>query len=162
MPITIRTLRRTDFTACSSINRSLPDWFGLEEGLEEAEGYLREHDGLVAEDGDEIVGYLTYELLFPESAEISWMAVSGAHHRRGIGRLLIAELERRLVQQQVALLSVKTLADSHPSPEYAITRGFYAAMGFRPQMVFPDLWDPSNPCLLMVKSIGQPKNERTR
>lgn len=154
MPITIRPLKNSDFTACSRINRSLPDWFGLEEGLEEAEGYLREHAGLVAVDGDEIIGYLTYEVIFPESAEISWMAVAKSHHRRGVGRELVAELERLLCEQGVHLLSVKTLADSHPSPEYAITRRFYTAMEFRPQMVFPDLWDPANPCLLMVKTLS--------
>ena len=153
MPITIRTVLESDFAACSRINRSLPDWFGIEEGLEEADGFIRTHTGLVAEADDEIVGYLTYEVLFPESAEISWMAVAGSHHRRGIGRSLLTELERRLIGEGVALLSVKTLADSHPSPEYEITRRFYTSMGFRPQMVFPDLWDPANPCLLMVKNL---------
>ena len=153
MPISIRPLTPEDIVACTAINRSLPAWFGLEEGLEEADGYLRNHAGLVAESGGVVVGYLTYELLFPESAEISWMAISRAHHRHGIGRSLIAHLESILRERNVTLLSVKTLADSHPSPEYAATRAFYSGVGFRQQMAFPDLWDPANPCLLMVKVL---------
>lgn len=149
MPHTIRTLVPEDIPRCIEINSSLPDWFGLEEGLAEAEDYLRHHSGLVAESDGTVVGYLTYANLFPESTEISWMAVSQSHHRSGVGRTLIAALESMLPDG--FLLSVKTLADSHPSPHYAVTRSFYEAMGFRPQMVFPELWDPSNPCLLMVK-----------
>lgn len=152
MPVTIRPLTPEDIQLCNNINRSLPDWFGIEEGLAEADGYLRDHQGLVAELGGEIVGYLTYAQLFPESAEISWMAVAKSQHRRGVGRSLIASLEAEL--QGTQLLSVKTLADSHPSPEYAITRDFYGAMGFQRQMVLPELWDPSNPCLLMAKVLG--------
>lgn len=153
MPANVRTLVSEDISRCMAINRSLPDWFGLEEGLEEAEEYLRDHEGLVAEIDGEIVGYLTYAQLFPESTEISWMAVVKAQHRSGVGRSLITALEEEL--SDASLLSVKTLADSHPSPEYAITRSFYVSVGFRPQMVFPELWDPSNPCLLMVKLVSR-------
>lgn len=151
MPITIRSLSSSDIDTCLSINRSLPAWFGLEEGLEEAAGYLRNHRGFVANCDVQIVGYLTYERLFESSTEISWMAVDPHHHRRGIGRSLIQALERELAD--VSLLSVKTLASSHPSQEYAQTRAFYESVGFVKQMVFPDLWDPSNPCLLMVKVL---------
>lgn len=152
MPVTIRTLAPEDISRCNDINRSLPDWFGLEEGLAEAEEYLRNHAGLVAEMDGQVIGYLTWTMLFPTSAEISWMAVAKSHHRHGVGRALIHALEN--VQAGTRLLSVKTLSDSHPSPEYASTRAFYTSMGFQPQMVFPDLWGSSNPCLLMVKIIA--------
>jgi hypothetical protein len=51
-------------------------------------------------------------------------------------------------------LLVKTLADRHPSPEFAMTRAFSSAMGFRRLEVFADLWGPHNPCLLMARVIG--------
>lgn len=153
MPVTVRPLTSEDIPTCVAINRSLPAWFGLEEGLAEAEEYLRDHHGLIAEVDGEVAGYLTYTQLFPHSTEISWMAVDTSQHRRGTGRVLIRALEEIL--PNASLLSVKTLADSHPSPEYAITRAFYMSVGFRPQMVFPDLWDPSNPCLLMVKAMSK-------
>lgn len=151
----IRSLHPTDIITCDAINRSLPDWFGLEEGLAEARTYLESHAGFVAESNGEVVGYLTWQQLLPQSAEISWMAVRQTHHRLGIGRELIAALEQRLVNDGVRLLSVKTLADLHPSPEYAQTRAFYTSTGFLAQMVLPDLWDPANPCLIMVKPLLQ-------
>lgn len=152
MHIVIRALAPEDVSRCVAINRSLPAWFGLEDGLAEAEEYLREHRGLVALREGEIIGYLTWHEHFAGSAEVSWMAVDPGHHRAGVGRGLIARLEALLSSD--SLLSVKTLADTHPSPEYAATRSFYRKAGFRPQMVFPDLWDPSNPCLLMVKIVN--------
>ena len=154
MHVVIRALAAQDVSRCVAINRSLPAWFGLDDGLAEAEEYLRDHHGLVALRGNEIVGYLTWHEHFAGSAEVSWMAVDPGYHRSGVGRRLIAALEALL--PTASLLSVKTLADTHPSPEYAATRAFYRTAGFRPQMVFPDLWDPANPCLLMVKVVEHP------
>lgn len=152
MRVIVRSHAPEDIPYCAAINRSLPDWFGLEEGLAEADEYLHTHAGLVATVNGEVLGYLTWHQPFAESAEISWMAVDKRRHRTGVGRALIAALEQQLPAG--SLLSVKTLADAHPSPEYAQTRAFYTALGFRRQMVFPDLWDASNPCLLMVKTTG--------
>lgn len=151
MPHTIRPLTKQDIPHCNAISRTLPEWFGIEEGLAEAEEYLRDHHGFVAEIDGHVVGYFTYAHEFPHSTEISWMAVAQEYHRRGIGRDLISALVDTCSSGD--LISVKTLADSHPSPEYAITRAFYESIGFRSQMVFPDLWDPSNPCLLMVMVV---------
>lgn len=151
MSHTIRPLTKQDIPHCNAINRTLPDWFGIEEGLAEAEEYLNIHNGFVAESDGRVIGYLTYAPEFPHSTEISWMAVSANFHRQGIGRGLITALID--TRSSGELVSVKTLADSHPSPEYAITRAFYESVGFRPLMVLPDLWDPSNPCLLMVMVV---------
>ncbi len=152
MHVTICPLSFEDIPGCIAINRSLPKWFGQEDGLAEAEGYLHEHTGLVAVENGAVVGYLTWQRLFPGSSEISWMAVAKSQHRKGIGRALVAALEKHLPGN--SLLSVKTLDASHPSPEYAATRAFYRAVGFEEQMAFPDLWGISNPCLLMVKTVN--------
>jgi hypothetical protein len=53
----------------------------------------------------------------------------------------------------VKFLTVKPLAASHPDPFYAKTRARYEAIGFVPLKVFPTLWDPGNPCRLMVKAL---------
>ena len=39
------------------------------------------------------------------------------------------------------------------SKAYALTRGFYAHLGFEPLEVFPLLWAPQNPCLQMIKLL---------
>jgi len=40
------------------------------------------------------------------------------------------------------------------SPGYAATRRFYEAIAFEPIEVFPALWGPDNPCLLMLKGLS--------
>lgn len=149
----IRPLSRDDADRCEAIIRGLPDWFGLEEGIAEARGYLESQDGFVAEEDGEVIGFLTCASELPESAEITWMAVAAGAHRRGIGRALVDALVSKTREDGRELLLVKTLAGSHPSPEYAATRAFYRSMGFLPVAVFPDLWGPANPCLLMVRPL---------
>lgn len=73
--------------------------------------------------------------------------------RQGIGRALVEAVAADAGAANVRLLHVKTLADSHPSPEYAQTRAFYRALGFDRLVVLPGLWDPANPCLLVVRPL---------
>lgn len=133
--------------------RALPDWFGIEDGIAEAREYLDTQEGLVAEVAGRITGYLTFASEFPESVEITWMAVAPDAHRRGVGRALVAALAETSRNRGHAMMLVKTLAETHPSPDYAATRAFYSAMGFNRLTVLPELWDPANPCLLMVRKI---------
>ena len=81
------------------------------------------------------------------------MAVDRNRHRRGVGRALVEHVAAEARAAGTRVLHVKTLADLHPSPEYAQTRAFYKAMGFLRLIVIPELWDPANPCLLMVKPL---------
>lgn len=141
-------LTPNDADACESIIRALPAWFGIEEGIAEARHYLETHEGFVAIDDDRPVGFVTFHSDFPESIEISWMAVLPECHRRGIGRRLVDAFLDLAQSRNHRIALVKTLAGTHPSPEYAITRAFYRRMGFLPLTVLPELWDPANPCLL--------------
>jgi ribosomal protein S18 acetylase RimI-like enzyme len=150
----IRLLTPADAEKCEAIMRGLPDWFGLEAGIVEARGCLETQDGFVAEAEGEVLGFLTWAAELSESAEITWMAVAAGDHRRGIGRALIDAVVSKARQDGRALLLVKTLADSDPSPEYAATRAFYRSMGFHPLAILPDLWGPTNPCLLMVRPVA--------
>jgi hypothetical protein len=49
---------------------------------------------------------------------------------------------------------VKTLAGAHPDPKYAMTRCFYAAIGFEPLEELSMFWGKDNLCLLLVKPLG--------
>ncbi|HZB49280.1 MAG TPA: GNAT family N-acetyltransferase, partial [Mycobacteriales bacterium] len=84
--------------------------------------------------------------------EIHLMAVARDRHRRGVGRALVRAAEREMAADGVTLMSVKTLGPSHPDPGYALTRLFYAALGYQPVEELLDLW-PGNPCLIMVKPL---------
>ncbi len=140
--------------ACEAIGRALPAWFGIEEGLEDLRHCAETQEGVVAIADGEAIGFVTLTIHFPETWEITWMAVHPDWHRRGVGRRLVEAAVERCRAEGATTLLVKTLADSHPSPEYARTRAFYAAMEFRRLEVFPDLWGPENPCLLLARVIG--------
>jgi GNAT superfamily N-acetyltransferase len=151
--VRIVRLESTHIHACEAIARSLPAWFGIEEGLQDMRHCLETEPGLVALDGETITGFITIAAPFPETREITWMAVAPTHHRRGTGRALIDALAHHAISEGATMLHVKTLADLHPSHEYAPTRAFYMSQGFHRLVVLPDLWGPKNPCLLLVRPL---------
>ena len=139
-----------DAIACDAIIASLPDWFGLEEGIRECAAAVRSQPGLVAELDGSVVGFLTLARPYPTTPEISWLAVHARDRRRGIGRALIDAISDRCRADGDRILLVKTLSDREdPGPEYAETRAFYLSLGFVPVMELPDV-DPDNPIQLLA------------
>jgi GNAT superfamily N-acetyltransferase len=132
----------SDAVACDAIIASLPDWFGLEEGIRECAAAVRTQLGLVAEVGGSVAGFLTLARPYPPTPEISWLAVHARERRRGIGRALIEAVSDKLRADGDRIVVVKTLSDRiDPGPEYTETRAFYLAMGFVPVVelyLYPD------------------------
>ena len=136
------------------ILRALPEWFGIEKATLQ---YIKDADTMptmLVRDEGEVIGFLTIHMHFPETAEIHCMGILPQFHRQGIGKLMCESLELYLKKNGALYLQVKTLAEQRECEEYERTRKFYLAMGFSPLEVFPTLWDESNPCLVMVKSIA--------
>ena len=71
---------------------------------------------------------------------------------QGIGRELITTIEREAVKQ-VDYLQVKTVAEGS-NKDYDRTNVFYHSVGFKKLEIFPSLWDPQNPCQILVKKIN--------
>jgi ribosomal protein S18 acetylase RimI-like enzyme len=139
---------------CEPILRALPQWFGIEEANAQ---YVCDTDTLptmLALVDGQVVGFLTIKYHTQHAAEIHVMGVHPSKHRQGIGRALVDKTEQILRQQGIEYLQVKTLSPSRPNKDYARTRTFYEAMGFRPLEEFKELWDKENPCLQMVKWLG--------
>jgi GNAT superfamily N-acetyltransferase len=137
--------------------RALPDWFGIEESIQ---NYLRDMDVMptfIAREGKEILGFLTVKKHFENSAELIVMGVYPEMHRQGAGKKLLEKAEDYFRSQGVEFLHVKTLSSTHPDPFYKKTREFYTAMGFQPLLELPTLWDRNNPCLILIKRISQPQ-----
>jgi len=140
--------------ACEPILRALPEWFGIEQAIVH---YVGEIDRLptfraVAEAGITL-GFVSIKQHSPHAAELYVMAVRREVHRHGIGRALTTAVEARLRARGVEYLQVKTLSPAHPDPNYARTRLFYQAAGFRALEEMPELWGKDNPCLIMVKKL---------
>jgi GNAT superfamily N-acetyltransferase len=139
---------------CNAILRSLPDWFGIESAIVQ---YVQDAETMptfVASVGGEPAGLLCVNRHFPETAEVHLVAVRAEHHRQGLGRAMIHRVEAWLRADGVELLEVKTLSASSPDLNYARTRKFYKAVGFRPLEEIKTLWDEHNPCLILVKPLS--------
>jgi GNAT superfamily N-acetyltransferase len=149
---TIRPLGPADASACDAIIAALPEWFGDEQGIRDCAEAVRTQDGLIAHDGDEVVGFLTWTR-DDGVAEITWMATRPDRRRSGAGRLLIDALVARSVDDGVRELHVKTLSEREPYPPYEQTRAFYRAMGFAAVQEL-DIWGPENPAVLFVRPLG--------
>lgn len=138
---------------CRKILVALPTWFGIPASVEDYVARADRSPTVIASQGDRDVGLLTLVRHSPYAAEIYVMAVLPEFHRRGIGQALLGHAEAMLAAEGVEFLQVKTLAPSKPDQGYDETRAFYQANGFRELEEFPELWDPGNPALQMIKAI---------
>lgn len=130
----IRALDTGHAEGCDVVVASLPYHFGDPDGRRECQRAVRHSRGLVALDGDDVVGFATVELRGPACAELTWLAVKDDCRRSGIGTALVERLADELSRDGIRLLSVMTLADSadeeRSSDSYAETRRFYTSRGF--------------------------------
>jgi GNAT superfamily N-acetyltransferase len=145
---------------CRRLLAELPDWFGIPEAVDEYADRAERATAVVAVANGLEVGLLTLVRHTAFAAEIDVMAVKPEYHRQGVGRALLDRAERLLERDGVEYLQVKTLADTVDYEPYARTRAFYTACGFRPLQIFPELWDPENPALQLVKRLDRVTLER--
>jgi GNAT superfamily N-acetyltransferase len=150
----IRPLDPRDAEGCDTIIAGLPEWFELEVGIEECAAAVRSQPGIVAVDDDGVVGFATYLAHYPESAEITWMAVRRERHGQGVGTAIMAALVAAAAAGGARVLTVKTLGESHPDPGgYVDTRAFYQRMGFHRIEENTAIWGEENPCLILVRPL---------
>ena len=156
-PVQVRPLGADDAPACDAIIAGLPYHFGIEQGRRDCAAAVRRDPGLVAVEGGEIVGFLTYVSRFDEAAEITWMAVRADRRRRGIGRALIDRLTAELEAAGLRILLVLTVSPSDPGPEpddgYQSTRAFYRSVGFVLGRDLKNEWEGGDTAVLLVKSL---------
>ncbi len=83
--------------------------------------------------------------------DLYWMAVDPALHGLGLGTLLVSEMERRLAGQ-ARLVVVETAGRA----DYAPTRAFYEARGYRAVAMIPDFYAPGDDQVTFVKYFEVP------
>jgi GNAT superfamily N-acetyltransferase len=152
-PVRVRPLAKGEAPLCEQIMRSLPEWCGIEEAIVSYALDLVAMETWVAAREGGIQGFITLRRHNPHSGEIQVLAVRREWHRKGIGRLLVRELEDRLIRDGMAYLQVKTLGPSRESAPYAATRAFYGSLGFVP-LEENRLWGEVNPCQVFVRHLA--------
>jgi GNAT superfamily N-acetyltransferase len=138
---------------CEAILKSVPAWFGIEEALARYVADTERLPTFAVQCGRELKGFLTLREHFPKAWEVHCMAVKADARRHGHGRALLRHAEAWLVERDVEVLQVKTIAMTKDHAPYAETREYYYSMGFTPLEIFPELWAPHNPCLQLVKFL---------
>jgi D-alanine-D-alanine ligase len=81
--------------------------------------------------------------------DLYWMAVDPALHGAGIGSAMVRAMERRLAGA-ARLIVVETAG----RPEYAPTRAFYEALGYRVASRIPDFYAPGDDQVVYVKVVS--------
>ncbi len=140
-------------TECTPILQSLPEWFGMQSGIDHYSSVIDQLTTFLACSSPGVIGFLSLKLHNSYSAEIYVMGILPGMHRLGIGKALVNAAQTWLKLQATEFLQVKTLGPSDPDPNYARTRAFYLEMGFRPLEEFHQIWDANNPCLILVKRL---------
>lgn len=165
IPVGIRPLAPEDAEACDAIVAGLPYHFGQEAGRHECAEAVRRDPGLVATEGEAVVGFLTYVPRFDEAAEITWMAVRSDRRRQGIGHALVERLVRELLASGRRLLLVLTVSPSDPGPEpddgYGATRSFYRSVGFVLGRDLPREWEGDTAVVLVRTLDGELASQRS-
>ena len=140
-------------SVCAPILRALPEWFGIEESILQ---YLTEIDKQptwLAYEAERVIGFISIKQHTPYAAELYVMGLLPGTQRKGIGRALVNQAQEWLIENGVEYLQVKCLGPSDNDENYAKTRAFYEATGFRALEEFKQIWDENNPCLIMVKRL---------
>lgn len=136
--------------------RALPDWFGIESAVLDYVERSKSLPTYTAVVDGRVVGICLVKHHTKNASEIDLIIVEPTLHRRGIGAALLTAVEDDLIADGIEFLQAKTLGPSDPSPEYAATRHFYEALGFRALEEIEGLW-PGNPCLILIKYLPRPE-----
>jgi len=111
--------------------------------------------GVVAEEGRELAGFCVAQRV-PDSGSgrtqlvghIVTIDVAPGFRRRGVGRLLMLEVESRMRAAGAALLRLEAAEDNLPALR------FYEALGFEPVGAFPDYYRSGLGAVVMEKPLA--------
>jgi ribosomal-protein-alanine N-acetyltransferase len=115
--------------------------------------------GVVAEEGRELAGFCIAQRV-PDSesgvnprvghlvGHIVTIDVAPAYRRRGVGRLLMGEVESRMRIAGAAILRLEAAEDNLPALR------FYAGLGFEPMGAIPDYYRSGRGAVVMEKPLA--------
>ncbi len=110
------------------------------------------YEFVIAEVDSTMIGYACFGEIpcTVGSYDLYWIVVDPQHQRAGVGRLLMAEVERRISQ----LGGRAVYIDTSGREQYASTRGFYQRCGYQRVANLPDFYAPGDPKQIYWRSIS--------
>lgn len=153
MMFTIEEVKDEDqkMAVVDEVLKDLPEWFGIPESTQAYIEGAKDLQVWAAYQESDLTGFVSLSYSSEECAEIDCLGVKKSFQGQGIGRELITTIEREAVKQ-VDYLQVKTVAEGS-NKDYDRTNVFYRSVGFKKLEIFPQLWDPQNPCQILIKKI---------
>ena len=147
----IRILSANDYNSVVEIARKLghrPEgggWFSKEACELMIPFDIRVHRGYVAQEGDKVIGFVTYTS-YDYAPFIGWIGVDPGSRRKGVGTSLIKAVEKELAKFGGKVLSVETpTKEEGLGGDYESTYNFYEKSGFELHRV-KKMDDPENKC----------------
>lgn len=107
----------------------LKEWF-TPEGVKNISIDFEMNSVIVAKEKKEVVGFLCYTS-FSGKMLLLWMGVKKGNQRKGIGKALLAHLEKICKELGLTSIEVETLPDENSYEPYVLTRNFYYKNGFK-------------------------------
>jgi D-alanine-D-alanine ligase len=116
-----------------------------------ASGYEFVFADQFSEQGNHVLGYVCFgkNAVTVASYDLYWIAVRPEAQGRGIGQLLLREVEERIAAAGGKRIYIETSA----RPDYAATRGFYERCGYVLEAVLRDFYAPSDDKAVFVRRI---------
>ena len=116
----VRSLDLADAPACDAIIASLPDWFGLDEGIRECAAAVRSEPGLVFERDGAVIGWAKAgpyadQHHYYDGVREATLYVDRAARRAGVGRVLLDALAGATAQSGAHKLVGKIFTSNEPS-----------------------------------------------
>lgn len=140
------------------IMNRLPEWFSPPKDILKKSIEHRTMTFFGAFENEKCIGFAVLKKHNKYSRELYSLGVLKEHQHNGIGHQLIGECVKYCGEKGAIYLTVKTLDSSARYEPYNNTRDFYLKEGFVPLEVFKNYWNKENPCLYLVKYLGD-KNE---
>jgi ribosomal protein S18 acetylase RimI-like enzyme len=109
------------------------------------------YEFVFAEHKGDVAAYACFgrNLLTLRSWDLYWIAVEKSVQGNGLGRLLLAEVERRIAAAGGGRIYIET---SHRA-DYRATRGFYESCGYKLEAVLEDFYAPGDGKAVYVRAL---------
>lgn len=92
------------------ILHTLPQWFELEEGIQEYISNVEHNIFFAYKEKDKYIGFVSLKPISNTQLEIYVMGILPKYHRRGIGKKLIHTCKQYMVDNRYTEIIVKTLS----------------------------------------------------
>jgi N-acetylglutamate synthase-like GNAT family acetyltransferase len=116
MPYLIRYAESTDLSAVMNLDTSLSG--------EQIQWKLQNKEFVIVQDGNELVGFIRLEYLWSKHPYIGLIRVSPTHQRKGIGKRLLAFVEKNLSEKGISKLYSSSQADEAEPQQWHRHVGF--------------------------------------